>query len=105
MALHDLAATFLDFADAAPLPDSDARSLGDVLRDPGETHRDFVCSGLGDWNMIFDGRYKLIEGADPSPLLYDLREDPKELKNVAEDHPEIVKKLGEILQAQSNRPD
>ncbi len=48
VSLHDLAATFLDYAQAAPLPDADTRTLRGHLEGHSERHRDFVISGLND---------------------------------------------------------
>ena len=105
VSMHDLAATFLDYAAASPLPDSDARSLRAVLDGKSERHRDYILSGLNDWNMVFDGHYKLVTGADPSPILYDIQGDPHELKNVAKEHPDTVENLTRILETEINRPE
>jgi hypothetical protein len=48
--------------------------------------------------MIFDGRYKLVTGAEPSPILYDLKEDPLECSNVAHEKPEVVERLRRVLE-------
>jgi arylsulfatase A-like enzyme len=93
VALHDLAATFLEMGGAAPLPDSDARSLRPVLTGETEAHREYVFSQLGNWTMCFDGRYKLVLEAEKAPALYDLREDPRECRDIAAQHPEIVHRL------------
>jgi len=100
ISLHDLNATFLEAANAEPLPDSDARSLWPLLEGSVEQHRDYVLSGLYDWRMVFDGRYKLVTGADPSPLLYDFQEDPNEIENVADANPDVVARLTRILETE-----
>ncbi|MFP4381147.1 MAG: sulfatase [Candidatus Sumerlaeia bacterium] len=98
VALHDLAATMLDYADAEALPDSDAKSLRPVLEGESDSHRDFVLSSLKGrkkWDMIFDGRYKLVivENEENKEILYDLQEDPSEMENVASANPELVNDL------------
>ncbi len=105
----DLAATFLDFA-GLPVPGSmDSLSLRKVLSGTTETHRRIVRSGLGEWRMAWDGRFKSIanfetrEGkvgrAAPgvNPLLFDLMDDPGETRNVAIRHPEVVNRLQSYL--------
>jgi len=99
----DLAATFLDFA-RVPVPaDMDSRSLKPLLAGRGETHRGHVLSGLHDWRMAFDGRYKLIRGyaPHPAPLLFDLHADPHELHNLAPDAPAQVRRLSAVLGARA----
>ncbi len=90
--LHDLAATFLDYAGAPALPKMDARSLCGVLSGTTETHRDVVYSALGDWKMRFDGRYKQVV-TNGSTALYDLAEDPWELHDIAASRPEILREV------------
>lgn len=98
VSLHDLAATFLDYAQAEPLPDSDARTLRAPLEGRGTKHRDYVISGLGNWRMIFDGRYKCVRGASASPLLFDLQEDPHELTDCYQAHTDIADRLLAVLE-------
>ena len=92
----DLSATFLDYAGVSRPADMDSRTLRPYLEDRTQTHREAVSSGLGQWRMVFDGRYKLIQGftpghvwpdseastyADPSPaplMVFDLENDPME---------------------------
>jgi len=95
--LQDLAATFLDVSGADPLPRMEARSLRRVLAGETDRHRDCVVSGLRDWRMVFDGRYKLVVGAEPALLLYDTREDAWEQHNLAEREPGHVARLERML--------
>ena len=60
VSMHDLTATFLDFAGRPPLPGMDSRSLRPLLSGAAQRHRPHVRSGLGDWRMVSDGRYKLV---------------------------------------------
>ena len=77
----DLTATFLDYAGLAIPKDMDSRSLRNLLKGMSRTHRDIVLSGLGNWRMIYDGRYKYIEGFGDTPQLFDLDADPLENHN------------------------
>jgi arylsulfatase len=117
----DLHATFLEVAGAKLSNDVDSRSMARYLADQADPPRDVVFSGLGAWRLVFDGRYKLILGYDPDkrrggeewepwgvdpsesrkiqrdrpPILYDVQ--TSESVNVADRHPEIVKRLSESL--------
>jgi len=109
VSLMDLAATFLDEA-GVPLPDDmDSRSLRPILEGRATRHRDYLLSGLDPWQLVYDGRYKLIQGYDiesknqsmaaqATPVLFDLQEDPLETTNLATQRPEEVKRLARILE-------
>ena len=109
----DLAATFLDFA-GVDIPDEmDSQSLRPVLSQQKTDHREIVYSGLDEWRMVFDGRYKFIRGFsgkkvhgkkfiqyrtnEVPPLLFDLVDDPFENENLAGSQPEKAKELGERM--------
>ena len=96
VALHDLSATFLDYAGLDPMPGMDGRSLKDVIEGRRTEHRRTVVSALGDWRTIYDGRYKLVERGDAEPILFDLERDPLENVNRAERE---VGKVGELRAA------
>ncbi len=98
VSLHDLAATFVDFADATPMPDMDARSLRPLLDGSKSTHRNHVVSALDDWRLIFDGRHKLVIGWEDSPMLFDTVEDSWEDVNIAADEPETVTRLAALME-------
>ena len=58
-----------------------------------DQHRPHVVSGLGDWCMVFDGRYKLVLCRDKPVLLYDLENDPDEMYDIGNREPSIVERL------------
>ena len=89
----DLAATFLDYGAAKPLADADSRTLRPLLEGKAKAHREFVRSGLNDWRLAWDGRYKLIRGFEGEDRLYDLAADPHETINLASRHPDRVKRM------------
>jgi arylsulfatase len=117
----DLHATFLDMAGAELSNDMDSRSMTRYLAGETDSPRDVVFSGLGAWRLAFDGRYKLVLGYDPGkrrggeewepwevdpsearkirrerpPILYDVQ--TSESENIADRHPEIVRRLSESL--------
>lgn len=115
----DLTATFLDYAGAPKLMGMDSQTLRPVLESKGSTHREYVRSSLGNWKMVFDGRYKLIRGfelppgrsssavtkngatkappAEPRPILYDLKLDARETENVARSASSQVERMTKLL--------
>ena len=79
--------------------------------------RDYVVE-FADALSVSDGQWKYITpndkpaynkltntelGNSPEDQLYDLKEDVGEKKNVAAEHPEIVAKLKQILEAETNK--
>jgi arylsulfatase len=88
--LHDLAVTHLDFADVNGIPDADGRSLKPILAGETDAHRDIAVSALNDWQMIWDGRLKLVLQEGQPDRLFDLEEDPEEVHNLASEKPELV---------------
>ncbi len=95
----DLSASFLDYGQAKPLSKMDSISLRPVLEGQTESRREVVLSGLSNWRMVDDSRYKLITGygKEGTPILFDRQQDPKETKNIAKQAPEIVKRLKKHL--------
>lgn len=95
----DLTATFLDYAGAAALPAMDSQSLKTVLSGNADQNREYVLSGLDNWRMVDDGRYKLITGYSKSgnPILFDRKEDPMENNNIASKAPDIVNRLKKLF--------
>jgi len=98
VSVMDLAATFLDYAGLPRPAAMDSRSLRPMLEGRSRSHRDHVFSGLGDWRVVFDGRYKLIRGFPTSPLLFDLDANPLENSNIAGQAPNIVARLSRLLE-------
>jgi arylsulfatase A-like enzyme len=97
VSLHDLAATFVDYARVAPMPGMDALSLRTLLEGNASTHREVVTGGLNEWRMVYDGRYKLVTRPGEPPILYDTASDPQEDHDVAAGHPETVSRLRRML--------
>jgi arylsulfatase A-like enzyme len=81
----DLPATFLDYANASLPKTMDSRSLRPFLEGQTTRHRDVVFSGLRNWRMVYDGRYKYIEGYKDTPQFFDLETDPLENHDLSTD--------------------
>lgn len=111
VSIVDFAATFLDYAGVAKPSTMDSKSLRSVLEGRSQKHRDYVLSGLNDWRMVWDGRYKLITGFDETkpreqqghdvkgrpPILFDHTKDPLENENVAPRNDAQVQRLMALL--------
>ena len=103
----DVTATFLDFAGISIPRKMDSRSLRPFLAGRGPLPRSYATSSLGDWSLVFDGRYKLIANRPKAKnsktdtsiklTLYDLKTDLAEIDDVADQHPDIVARLKPLL--------
>ena len=102
--LVDIQPTILELLGLGPIPGT--QGVSQVKRlggDPGSTAGPAYAEtlmgrlefGWAELYMVRDGRYKYIEA--PTPELYDLREDPKELENLASNNPERAGEMAELL--------
>jgi len=109
VALLDLVPTVLDLVGSRPSPRDEGSSLAPLLSgsDPAPSAV-FAESGYADevQGIVREGRWKLVH--IPSQWdrdrmsgarfeLYDLVEDPRETVNLAEEHPERVRRLAAML--------
>jgi len=84
----DLIPTMCDYAGIAPppgLPGRSVRALAEGRETP--SWRDQVVSETGHGRMVRTARYKYIvyDSGEHREMLFDLQEDPGEMKNLAED--------------------
>jgi arylsulfatase A-like enzyme len=93
--LHDLFPTVCELAGIAPPGGLDARSFADVVKGKTATGRDAIFLAfmdvqravrVGDWKLI---RYPQINFSQ----LFNLRDDPDEIHNVANGHPAKEREL------------
>jgi arylsulfatase A-like enzyme len=89
----DLMPTLLDLA-GVPAP---SRVTGESLRSLAESgstsKRETIITGWGEHGAVRNHEWVYIGRWSPGPpfeQLYDVRKDPKELKNVVEQHPTVV---------------
>ena len=99
VSLHDLTATFLDYADVKKPSAMDSRSLRPLLAGRTKVHRSHVVSALEGWRLVWDGRHKLIEGFEKQSQLFDLQADPLENANLWHQQATIRTNLKTLLPA------
>jgi len=108
VSLVDLAPTILSIAGASALAETDGNDLlpriaGDAASAPAylETLAPQLDFGWSPLLGLVDGRHKYIRA--PRPELYDLVEDPGELRDLAAERPELVAELDRALETRLAR--
>jgi len=93
--LDDLINTVLQVAHA-PKKEQKVRkqsiSLLPALEYGKPTGRKVAFAEIEGYVMATDGKYRLIKGKDAT-LLFDDEKDPKNLVDIASEHPDVVKRL------------
>ena len=110
VSLVDMAATFLDYSNLPRPKDMDSRSLRPLLEGKTATHRQHLLSALAPWSMAWDGNYKLVRGFatgerrrpapggdGPGTLLFDVKQDPSESRDLSAKLPDQVGRLQRLL--------
>lgn len=95
--LIDVTATFLDYAGLPALAGMEARTLRPVLTGKRKRHRAVVHSALEEWRLVWDGRYKYVEGYQGESQLFDLEKDPAESRNLVTSEKELANRLRKQL--------
>jgi len=91
--LFDVTPTLLDMV-GLPVPAGlDARSFLPVLRGAVCDHRDVQIAQLPFTMSVRDARYKAIINPNDRPELYDLIDDPDEMRNIHNAHSEVYRRL------------
>jgi len=91
--LIDLNPTVCELAGLAAQENIDARSFAAVLRGETVSHREEAVAAIRNWRCIRTERHKLVENYNDVTELYDMIDDPRETRNVAEEQPDVVEKL------------
>ncbi len=97
--LIDVNATLCELAGLPAQEGLDARSFAGLCRGEADGHRDATVAELEHGRCVRTDRWKLIETYNDTAELYDLQADPRELENVAADHPDRVAELRGIFRA------
>lgn len=91
--LIDVNPTIAELAGLDRQPHIDAQSFAPVLREGASAHRIETVSVIENWRSLRTHDYKLIQNYNEMFELYDLREDPNELRNLADERPGIRDEL------------
>lgn len=102
--LSDLNPTLVELAGLPAQPNLDARSFTAVLHGKMTEHRDCVVTterspvpSQGSYRAIRTQKYKLILTDNDRTELYDMQEDPCELRNIAAEQSRTVQELKQRL--------
>lgn len=111
---YDMFATFSEVAGMNLTESTDGMSLMPTLLGKGkQANREFlywefpsyggqVAIRMGDWKLV---RQNLSNNKNPTLELYNLKNDPTETENLAEQHPEIIQKAVEIYERERETPE
>ncbi|MBM3131499.1 MAG: sulfatase [Chloroflexi bacterium] len=90
----DICATVVNALDLTPPYELDGRDLMPILRGEKRKVRDYATCGYVLHVWCREGDHVLICRANgEEPQLFDMKNDPDQLQDIAPDHPEIVKRL------------
>jgi choline-sulfatase len=95
--LIDVNPTICELAGLPPQENIDARSVAPVLRGEMDAHRTETVSAIRNFRCIRTRTHKLVANDNDIVELYDLKDDPEELRNIAGDQPELVRTLTQQL--------
>lgn len=111
---YDMLATFAEVAGYEIPNDTDGISLlSTFLSEENQNDHEFlywefpsyggqVAMRMGDWKVV---RQNLLNKEETTIELYNLKDDPTEQKNVADSHPEILKKAAKIFKTERQKPE
>jgi len=91
--LLDLYPTFLQIAGAEISPELDGKSLLPVLKGKKRKEPEFYVSGHKHFRMFRQGDWKLIQVNRTTWELYNMKEDPTELNNLADEEKDMFEEL------------
>ncbi len=97
--LNDLNPTICEMAGLPQQPNIDARSIMPVLNGETDAHRPATVASMRQYRCIRTRTHKFIASNNGVYELYDLVDDPDELKNVAADNPDLCRELNAQLLA------
>ena len=95
--LVDINATICDLAGLPKQEGIDAESFVPILRGDSVEHRTETASILENFRCVRNREYKLIENYNDTLELYDLQNDPGELKNIAGEREDVLEEMGARL--------
>jgi choline-sulfatase len=99
--LIDVNPTVCALAGLAPQERIDARSFADVLHGVSSAHRSETISTIRQFRCLRTEQYKYVQNYNDLPELYDLEQDPHELRNLAPSEPTVARELSARLRQRS----
>lgn len=103
VSLVDIYPTLMDMARGRMLPGLDGRSLMPQLKGEKSNRRDWAFAEYHDTTvntgsfMLRRGDWKYIAYVGYEPQLFNLRDDPDEIRNLAASRPDVVKEMDDRL--------
>ena len=100
----DFAPTFLDMLNVKDHPPMDGANFWPLATGDAEAIHEQIFAGFRGFGMVRDLEWhyfqQMKEDGPPGhgPCLYDLKNDPGETRNVAEEHPDVVAELRPLLE-------
>jgi arylsulfatase len=95
--LIDAHATVTDLAGLPALLGSEALSLAPLFDGNQDEHRGECLSTIHEFQLVRTDRYKFVNNFADVPELYDLQEDPQELRNLAPEESALCRELARLL--------
>jgi arylsulfatase A-like enzyme len=94
----DYMPTFLAMLSAEEQPEMDGANFWDLVTGNRESIHDRVFTEFSPFAAVRDADWHYFQHEDQNtrgkgPYLYDLKRDPKEERNVVDEHPEIVRQM------------
>ena len=99
---HDIARTILSMTGVPPPPGMDGVDLSSLFGGVSPPERGFAYGGWSNNHYLRDGRWAYMsDNALREPRLFDLEADPRETRNVARRHTEVVAQLAGLVEARA----
>ena len=95
--MMDLNPTICALANLAPAPDTDARSLDQILIGEQTVHRQEIMTALPNFRCLRTASTKFVDNSNDLPEFYDLAHDPEETHNLADEYPDQVTSMRERI--------
>jgi arylsulfatase A-like enzyme len=98
-AFWDFLPTACELAGVAPTENTDGISIVPALFGEEQTPHEYLFWRYSAKSAVRQGNWKAVRLKDDAPIeLYDLESDIGEANDVAADHPEVVQRMGEIME-------
>ena len=95
--MMDLNPTICALAGVEAAPELDARSFDGILSGKETEHRQVIVTALENFRCLRTATHKYVDNTDDMPELYDLENDPGEIRNVADEFPNLVSAMADRL--------